>query len=253
MSKPKILAWDLELSPIVAETWSLWPKYIPIQMIQQTQRVICFGARWLGSKKVIFRSEYHDGRETMLSDLHELLSEADATLSWNGRGFDTKHANREFLLQGLTEPPPRVETDLMLAVKRKFKFASNKLDHVAQELGVGSKVKVDMSVWQECLGPDGPEKDAAWAKMKRYQRQDVDLLVDLYDRLLPWIPANMHPNAALYGDPEVCYYCGGDRIQSRGVYRTSSGHYPRFQCQNPGCKKWLKGLTRIGTSELRPA
>jgi hypothetical protein len=29
-------------------------------------------------------------------------------------------------------------------------------------------------------------KDKAWKEMKKYQLQDVNLLVDLYDILLPW-------------------------------------------------------------------
>ncbi len=28
--------------------------------------------------------------------------------------------------------------------------------------------------------------DKAWAEMKKYQIQDVNLLVDLYEKLLPW-------------------------------------------------------------------
>lgn len=242
----RILAYDLELSPIVAETWSLWPKAIPISMIKETQRVICFGAMWLDTGEYVFASEFHDGREAMVSRLNELLSEADATVTWNGRNFDRRHANREFLRLGLDVPPVRVEVDLMQAVKRQFFFASNKLDHVAQELGVGSKVHVDMSVWQGCLRGDAK----AWLKMARYQKQDVVLLKKLYKILLPWIPASMHPNVAL-GALNGCTKCGSVKLEKRGYRATTTGTYQQYKCL--ACGSWSRGSQRLETTGLRPS
>jgi hypothetical protein len=66
-------------------------------------------------------------------------------------------------------------------------FPSNKLDYVAQKLDVGAKVKHSgFSLWLRCM--DGDKK--AWKEMKEYQIQDVNLLVDLYDILLPWLVPN---------------------------------------------------------------
>jgi len=73
--------------------------------------------------------------------------------------------------------------DLMSVTKANFQFPSNKLDYVAQRLGVGAKVKHSgFKLWINCM--EGDEK--AWREMKKYQIQDVNLLVDLYYALLPW-------------------------------------------------------------------
>jgi hypothetical protein len=241
----RILAWDTELTPILAYTWSLWPNSIPINHIVEPQRVMCFGARWVDQKKVIFRSEHHDGREEMLKTVHELLDEADAVISWNGIGFDSKHIRREFKNAGMLPPSPWKEIDLLKTARSQFKFESNKLDYVAQYLGVGQKVKHQgMELWKGCMAGD----DKAWTTMKRYQIQDVDLLVDLYAELLPWVPA--HPNVALYNDiPEGCKQCSSTRLQRRGYSLTGTRRYRRYQCQD--CGTWQRGNRSVSTTEMR--
>jgi hypothetical protein len=69
-------------------------------------------------------------------------------------------------------------------VRQHFRFPSNKLDYVAQELGLGSKEKHEgFELWVKCMQRDL----AAWQKMEKYNIQDVILLEKLYTTLLPWI------------------------------------------------------------------
>jgi hypothetical protein len=80
-------------------------------------------------------------------------------------------------------PSPVKDLDLMSITKANFLFPSNKLDYVAQKLGVGAKVKHSgFKLWLRCMEGD----DKAWKEMKTYQIQDVNLLAELYDVLLPW-------------------------------------------------------------------
>lgn len=246
----RILAWDIELTPLNLWSWSLYPDYIPIQMLRERQHMLCFGARWVGSKNVIFKSTYHDGEEDMLQTIHGLLDEADATISWNGAGFDSKHARREFFEAGMQPPSPWKEIDLMRVAKSQFKFPSNKLDYVAQDLGVGKKTQhTGFQLWLDCMGENGEEAQAkAWPLMKRYQKQDVNLLVDLYELFLPWITT--HPNVALYADvPTGCKNCGGVNLQRRGYALTGAQKYQRYQCSD--CGTWQRGNKSVGTTEMR--
>lgn len=163
--------------------WGLWDQNISIDQIIKPTEMLCFGARWLDGKKVIFKSVHHDGKKAMLEELHKLMNEADALVGWNSAAFDHKHINREFLENGMLPPSPVKDLDLMSITKSNFQFPSNKLDYVAQALGVGSKVKHSgFSLWIKCMEGD----DKAWKEMKKYQIQDVNLLVDLYYHLLPW-------------------------------------------------------------------
>ena len=179
----KILMLDIETTPIKAYVWGLWDQNISIDQIIEPTEMLCFGARWLGSKKVIFKSVHHDGKQAMLDELHKLMNEADVLVGWNSAAFDHKHINREFLENGMQPPSPVKDLDLMSVTKANFQFPSNKLDYVAQRLGVGAKVKHSgFSLWIRCM--EGDSK--AWAEMKKYQVQDVNLLIDLYYELLPW-------------------------------------------------------------------
>lgn len=179
----KILLLDIETTPMQVYAWGLWDQNIGIDQIIKNTEMLCFGARWLGEKKVIFKSVHHDGKQAMLEELHKLMDEADLLVGWNSAAFDHKHINREFLENGMTPPSPVKDLDLMSITKANFLFPSNKLDYVAQKLGVGAKVKHSgFSLWIKCM--EGDEK--AWAEMKKYQIQDVNLLVELYDILSPW-------------------------------------------------------------------
>jgi uncharacterized protein YprB with RNaseH-like and TPR domain len=179
----KTLLLDIETTPMQVYTWGLWDQNISIDQIIKSTEMLCFGARWLGSKKVIFKSVHHDGKENMLKELHQLMDEADLLVGWNSAAFDHKHINREFLENGIAPPSPTKDLDLMTITKANFLFPSNKLDYVAQKLGVGAKVKHSgFKLWLRCM--EGDSK--AWTEMKKYQIQDVNLLVELYDVLLPW-------------------------------------------------------------------
>ena len=240
----KILFIDLETSPITAHTWGLWQQNISIKQIVESTEVICFGARWYGQKKVIFKSVHHDGKMEMLQELHDLMDEADAIVGWNSKSFDHKHIRREFLEAGMPPPSPAKDIDLMLEVKRNFRFPSNKLDYVSQKLGVGAKVQhTGFDLWLGCMAGD----DKSWREMKKYQIQDVNLLIDLYEKLLPWIK---HPSVAANDMIEDgCTNCGGTSIHSRGLNATDAGNYRRYQCAD--CKTWMRGKTVESRTTMR--
>ena len=183
----KILMLDIETTPLQVYTWGLWDQNIGISQIIKSTEMMCFGAKWQGKKKVTFKSVHHDGKEAMLKELHSMMEEADALVGWNSAAFDHKHIKREFLENGMAPPSTVKDLDLMSVVKANFKFPSNKLDYVAQALGVGSKVKHSgFQLWIDCMAGD----DKAWQEMKKYQIQDVVLLEELYRVLLPWLPGS---------------------------------------------------------------
>jgi uncharacterized protein YprB with RNaseH-like and TPR domain len=97
----KILLLDIETTPMQVYAWGLWDQNISIDQIIKSSEMLCFGARWLGEKKVVFKSVHHDGKQAMLEELHKLMNEADLLVGWNSAAFDHKHINREFLENGI--------------------------------------------------------------------------------------------------------------------------------------------------------
>jgi uncharacterized protein YprB with RNaseH-like and TPR domain len=171
----------------------------------------------------------------MLDELHKVMDEADVLIGWNSAAFDSKHIKREFIENGYLPPSPWVELDLMRVVRSQFKFPSNKLDYVAQKLGVGAKVSHSgFQLWLDCMA--GIPK--AWKMMKEYQIQDVNLLLDLYDILLPWIKNHPHVGVS-EGKPEACRNCGATDIRPNGSQTTGAGRYKKYKCAS--CSTHHKG------------
>jgi DNA polymerase elongation subunit (family B) len=240
----KILTIDIETSPNLAHVWGLWNENIPLPRLLESGEVICFAAKWYDQKKVMFHSVYHDGKEQMVAKAHELLTEADVVIHYNGDKFDIPHLNREIVEAGLEPPAPFASIDLFKVVKRKFRFPSNKLDYVVQKFRLGAKVHTDYQLWLDCMAG----KESAWAKMRKYNKQDVSVTEALYDKLRPWIPA--HPAVGLYeGFSDVCPACGSGDLVLEGRAYTAMGVYQRYQCR--GCGKWSRGNKRLEGSNVR--
>lgn len=246
MPDPKILCFDLENTPLLSYHWDRMPRYIsPISTIEE-KRVLCFGAKWVGGKYT-FKSAYDHGRQEMLETIQELLSEADAVVSWNGVRHDSKMIRTEFILEGMAPPAPWKEVDLMRVVKRQFAFSSNSLDHVSKQLGVGEKVKHEgfFDIIPKVMAGDEKARRA----FARYQKQDVVLLEKLYHELLPWIPQTMHPNMGIGEDEGVCPKCKSTDLVRKGYAYTGLGTYRQYRCKS--CGSWPRGKTRLETTDLR--
>lgn len=223
----------------------MFKQNVSLGQLVETGEVISFAAKWHGVKKVMFFSVHHDGKDAMLQAAHDLLSEADVVVGYNSKGFDMKWLNKEFLLAGFDAPAPYAQVDLMLEVKKNFRFTSNKLDHVVQQLGIGAKTHhTGFQLWVDCMAND----PKAWALMKKYNMQDVVITEKLYDKLLPWIKT--HPSHGLYGDdPDVCPNCGGDGLMPKGYAYTAVSTFQRYKCAD--CGKWSRGSKAVDRTGIR--
>lgn len=231
MNKPKILALDIETAPITAYVWRLWDQNVGLNQIVDNGGIICVGAQFVGEKTGKMFSEWEHGKEEMLKQVHSLLMEADAVLTYNGDSFDLKKLRGEFIMHGLDPLPQLTSIDLLKVVK-KFGLISNKLAFVGPLFGVGSKIKHEgFELWSKVI--DG--NTTAQKKMAKYCAQDVKLLIDLYNRLKPHITNHPH----LGEDTAECGCCGSKKSQSRGYRRTKSFKIQRHQCMN--CGSWFDG------------
>lgn len=236
--QPRILALDIETAPHTAHVWSLWRQTVSLSQLRETGRVLCFAWRWLGeAQQTQFISERgKNGREKMLAEAHKLLSEADIVVTYNGAKFDIPTLNKEFLEDGYDPPAPYKQVDLYKTIKRNFRFASNKLDHVAKQLGIRTKIRHSgHELWVRCMEGD----EAAWKKMEKYNKRDVLILDKLYHRLLPWIGG--HPNVTLYSEAtslDRCPVCASKSLTKRGFATSKAFRYQRYQCN--GCGSWSR-------------
>ena len=226
----KILHLDIETSPNVVRTWGLFKQNISINQIIKPARILCWSAKWHGEKKMYTSL----GDKQGLTQIYDLINEADVVVHYNGQRFDMPRLNQEFLKLGFKPPKPYKQIDLYRVVSKHFDLPSSKLEFVVQYFGLGAKVKhPGMELWNGC--EEGNE--ASWALMFKYNKQDVALLEKLYNHLLGWI--DNHPNAGLYVedlDHPICPNCAGAKLQRRGFCRKDALRYQQFQCQT--CGRW---------------
>ena len=242
----RILHLDIETSPHKVYCWGLWQQDIQIDNIVEAGRTLCWAAKWHGKPGVIFNSVHHAKPKVMLEQIYQLIEQADAVVHYNGTKFDMPTLNKEFLLHGFKPPAPYKQIDLLHTARRAFRFPSNKLDYIAQQLGLGSKTKhKGMGLWLECMEGD----DKAWRTMERYNKQDVKLLEKLYSKLLPWITT--HPNFAMYDDSTrpKCTRCGSQKVTKRGTEHTKTQSYQRYKCEDCGTN--MRGMQTMTTPEKR--
>jgi len=230
----KILLIDIETSPNTAHVWGLYNQNVSLNQLRESSYVMCWAAKWLDQDEVFFDSMMESKHKTMIKKVHALLDECDAVIHYNGTKFDIPTLNKEFLLAGLPPPSPYKEIDLLRTSRSKFKFASNKLDYVAQALGLGEKVKhIGHELWIRCMNKD----KEAWDMMKEYNIQDVALLEKVYKRMLAWV--KNHPNYNAFTEDRVCPNCGGSSLHKRGFQSNSTHKYQRYICNS--CKTWSRG------------
>jgi DNA polymerase elongation subunit (family B)/predicted RNA-binding Zn-ribbon protein involved in translation (DUF1610 family) len=236
----RLLLVDIETAPHVGYVWGLWQQNIGLSQLLESGYVLCWSAKWLGDDDVMFDSVHRSKPKKMLKRIHALLDEADAVVHYNGTKFDIPVLNKEFLLHGLTPPSSYKQIDLYNTAKSRFRFASNKLDYIAQQLGVGSKHKHEgFELWVKCMNNDAD----AWATMELYNKQDVNLLEQVYYLFRPWI--RNHPNTGLYSDngSVVCPACGGESLVRRGFAFTTTGRYQRYRCGT--CGHWSRSRSGV--------
>lgn len=240
----KILCIDIETAPNVAHVWDIWNQNIGISQILDSGEMLCFAACWLDKPKSMqFYSNWQDGHEEMVKAAWTLLDEADVVIHYNGRHFDVPWMQREFVELGLDPPAPFRQLDLYEVVKKQFRFPSNKLDYVAQRLlGVGKTKHQGHELWIRVLAGDA----VAQGKMRRYNIQDVRLLIPLYFKLLAWAPRI--PSHAGFTGEHVCPACGSDNLRNEGYAYTQVSRYQRYQCRD--CGKWSRATKRDGGTDV---
>lgn len=241
---PKILIIDIETTPILSYHWGLHDQHIGISQVVERSRLLCFAAKYVGEKKILFHSEWGDGQRPMVQAAHNLLSEADVVLGFNSDSFDIKRLNDSFDKENLGPPEPYLKIDIFKESKKHFRYMSHKLENVLIEMSLENKIKHrGFSLWPACMSGD----KKAQAEMKRYNIGDIVPLEDAYLRIRPWMQT--HPNLNLWEFGDNCPNCGSEDLKPRGFRTTRTAVYQRFRCG--GCGSWPSNGTRLAGASVR--
>jgi DNA polymerase elongation subunit (family B)/predicted RNA-binding Zn-ribbon protein involved in translation (DUF1610 family) len=234
----KILHLDIETAPHKVYSWGLWGQDISIKNIIEPGYTMCWAAKWHGKREIMFDSMHESSHKKMIKTIYDLINQADVVCHYNGTKFDMPTLNSEFIKYRLDPPNLYAEIDLLKTVRRRFRYPSNKLDYISGLFDLGNKTKhMGMDLWKACMEGD----EQAWKIMKKYNRQDVNLLEKVYRHLLPWIPN--HPNWGLHKEDHgsyVCRNCGSSNMKRNGFYYAATTTYQRIKCTSCGWQGKLR-------------
>jgi uncharacterized protein YprB with RNaseH-like and TPR domain len=255
---PKILLFDIETAPLGVFTFGLFDQNIGLNQINEDWCLLSFAAKWLGSpvSEVFYWDQSKEPNmrddKKLLKRLWKLLDEADIVITQNGKSFDEKKANARFIINGLPPPKPFKHIDTKQLAKKRFCFTSNKLEYLAEALGVPfKKLKhkefPGMELWTECL----KRNKRAWAEMKLYNIADVLSLEGVYKRLAPW-GVGLDLNV-FHGDAVHRCSCGSTNLTKRGFRFTVTGKFQQYVCRDCGSWSTAKGAANNLFSDRKQA
>lgn len=243
----KILIFDIETFPNTIRSWGIYKQHA-LEVLEHG--VMCgFSAKWLNGKQITdsisldkkYKPGYRDDTR-IIRHLWELLNEADIVVAHFGDGFDLPYVRACFARIGLNPPAPFKSVDTKKECARIFHFGgAYTLDHCCSYFGLERKLPTGgYDLWRDCMNGD----PIAWKHMMKYNAHDVQVLEQLYLKILPWIA---HP--AVAWEAEKCPRCGSDHIQSRGVAKSKTHWYKRYQCV--ACGGWISGTKSQGHINLK--
>jgi hypothetical protein len=244
-SKPKVLLYDIETSPIISYTWGIWDQNVGLNQIKEDWHVLAFAAKWLGDPpSKMFYQDQRNAKDIrndkpLLKAIWKLLDESEIVITQNGRSFDQKKLNARFIINGIEPPSSSKHIDTKVLAKKHFAFTSNKLEYMTDKLCTKYK-KLKHSkfsgfeLWRECMSGNRE----AWDEMEKYNKYDVLSLEELYYKISPW---GTNVNFSSYTGQDTCN-CGGEFVKN-GYDFTQTGKYQRYRCK--ACGLELRGRVNL--------
>ncbi len=239
----KILILDIETAPETAYIWKRFKETIGQTQIKESGYLLCMAWSWLDepvqSISLYNNRSWKRGRRNddynIIKKAHELLNEADIVVGHNIRSFDMATINARFAYYGLTPPAPYKICDTLEVLRKRFRLPSNSLESASNYFNIEVKEKQPFTLWRDCMN-GLPE---AWERMVTYCEHDVKVTEQLYVKIRPW--SDRHPNMGLYdesGNQVTCVHCGSSNLERRGIQRTTTLTYQRYQCRD--CGGWSR-------------
>lgn len=234
---PAILFYDIETAPALAWIWAQWNTNAIA--IESDWYMLSFAYKWLNQKEMGFVSIAQDpaffpdtvNDKYVAERLAALFDRCDVSVAHNGDRFDRRKANQRFLKWDIDPPSPYQTIDTKKVAAREFAHMSNKLAELGRIHEIGDKEHhTGFELWRECMRGNM----TFWKTMEKYNRKDVDLLEQVYLKLLPWIGLPGKPTGVNFGFWDkgrmVCPNCGHDKLTQKGTHRTLVSEFPTYQC-----------------------
>jgi len=218
----KRLFFDIETSPMVCYSWRVgYNLNLSYDNVIEDWKIICISYKWQDEDKVYsLKWDNNKCDKDMLKSFIKVMNEADEIIAHNGDRFDLKKIRTRCLHHRLPLFPNYRTLDTLKKAKSGFNFPNNKLDTIAQWLGVGAKIKHrGFDMWKDVV--EGDKK--ALKEMVDYCDMDVVVLEDVYLTLQSYIKQNTHVGTLNGGWKYSCPSCGSEDVEYNSLRMTAKG------------------------------
>lgn len=234
--KKKRLFFDIETSPNIGFFWSSGYRInVPYQNIIRERAIICISYKWADEDKV-YHLSWDDKQDdkALLEAFIPIANKAAELVGHNGDKFDLPWVRTRCLFHGIPCFPSYTSIDTLTQARSNFRFNSNRLDYIAQYLGLGEKMETGFDLWKDIVLKDDRK---ALEKMVKYCDNDVILLEKIYNRLSNYIPHKTHYGMVNGEGKGTCPECGSSHLTYIQTRYTALGT-ARVQLQCKDCKKY---------------
>lgn len=232
-TRPKILFFDIETSPLLAYVWRLGEQVVYHHQLAKQGRsygIICISYAWNDNSPVKTIDWGYQAQDTakVIREFDKIIKQADVAIGKNNNRFDEKHINAQRMLKGL---PPMPEwtaytDDLERQIRKHFIFPSMSLDYISKELGLGGKSKMEFQNWVDIVER---KNEKSFKKMLEYNRKDVADTRTIWNKIAPHVTPKLN-QATFYGDFR-CINCGCQDLKKDGIRRNGKTTYQTFFCK----------------------
>jgi len=234
-TKRRRLFFDIETSYCIGKFWRPGSKvFIPADNVLKQASIICICYKWEDEKEVYeldWGVKKQDDK-TLLQKFIEVANQASELVGHNGDKFDLPWIRTRCLLHHVEMFPTYSTIDTLKISRSKYRFPDNKLNTIAQYLGIGSKLRTEHGLWDRVIL--NKEKKAL-DYMVKYCKQDVCLLEKVYKELKKQTEPKMHYGVIFGEDRNSCPECGSDDLVKAGGKVTATGLKKiRFKCNTCG-------------------
>ena len=230
--KPKRLFYDIETSYNIVKAWRIgYNINLNMDDIIQERAIITIAYKWEGEEDVTVLSWNKGCDKEIIEDFVKVMAEADEMVGHNLDRYDTKFIMGRALKHGIPALPKYQSTDTLKLAKKHFMLNSNKLDYIAQYLGIGHKTKHrGMEMWDDIILRNDPK---ALEEMIEYNVQDVFLTEQVYHKLMEYSLPKVNHASKQTGDKHTCPQCGSDHAELHKTYISGTGTKTRLMsCNN---------------------
>ncbi len=251
MKSPRVLFLDIETKLLRVWAFGIRQQYLSDEDIEEGPGIISWAAKYRGEKR-IYQEDARNSRDLtndrkLLKNLYKLISEADIIVAHNGDSFDVKVINARLQINGFMPPPPVKTEDTKKMASKTARHTSNKLRYLAKVFKLknqksGHSKYPGKQLWIECQTGNMD----AWKEMALYNKFDVIVLEELWEKLCPWNGGTY----SQYAESGHLCKCGSTELVKNGYgHSKKRGFYERLKCK--GCGSWSSRPTNLMHPERR--